>query len=732
MKDFIHNPYGHPELTHFVSTLKAASNKTLFRKPEIDLLEKVFGKERLLRLGKRSYVNIDPALLEKHDPLTKEQISSLFIAAADVVWEDITALYDELKSNREKILYLSEEETANLRGKLNLNQNSPEGLSKTELDILMNVLVPFEQAEDIFLGEKIKLDDKAKSCGKGLLGHKETAYINTYLRCKKDLTFAERAVKIGKRITDREPDPGTVIPDEHGYWVVQTPIFGTEKTSMGGLFEGGAYVIPLKAVSSKSPDFRSCLLCRGTRGNPRAQDFYKTFFDNLRYDQGSDGVIQTYDRVKALVSNPEKGFVTQVDEPLFVMGMSLGGGHAARYAVALFNQVTKTILVCPIGLDDYTLEIYRQMVLNQAADPERAIIRVFDIDDLVPHLGNGHLGRNCPAEKCRQELYCLEQVKDENDAQMLEGQWPAYGVMPAVQSQPHLLTLAQLNTALSKIHVKDKFDDGPVRVYHLSSQDAQLKQQIDQIQDNRHDDRQYFELARMGSLLANHLYLHKTKFADFLARKKIITPLLHQAVHNNDKALFANIIASTLQLFDKQTRWEITNLTDEKGNTILHEICKRGNSAYLQIIMDELAKANKTSKILSHELSHLLDIQRKNSKGQTAIQCAVKNGHVELLNLLFQELDKSLSTVQYLQSPLKPDDLYAAFDFMPDKPNRGLGWNLDKVWYEKVKTECLKAATLNKSKPKPIVISSSSNEARAQSKQEISNDNSKIKRSPSS
>lgn len=496
------NAYACSELQIFIQNLVDQSATFNSSRLIEELFISCFGHARLQRISQLHQIDL------MH--LTIDAIAVLFSGLANVTITDLKELYNEIISDFDHVRYLNTEQMQQLRVLLKdeeehfLNFNQ---LNKVHVDALMFVLIPFSSLEDIFLRKSPTLDPKAKICGKNSIGLAELAYINNYLRLCNDLTPLERMMFYAKRLTDREPPIGLIIPHELGYYEVRSIIYGNvnEADRVGAFFEGGAYVTALKAITPKVSGFSNMLLFRGTRINKHAQDTMKTVFDNCRKAQGSDGAMQVFHRIYDLVN--DRTF-SEPNELFCVLGMSLGGAHAARIAIAFYDRVQRFELVSPVGLDDPSLDYYA--VKNTQLPFTPHLIRVVEIEETVPHLGDGHLGRGCT--NLLIDLYGIEcsphseQIEDEMRFIIKKGVWPDTYF---TQAQGTVSAFTKLVSSLGDTHIRNAFEITKPIIYHVTHEDKVL---VEQLLTNHQDSRSYTEKFRSALIP----FQHPNKYLYFL------------------------------------------------------------------------------------------------------------------------------------------------------------------------------------------------------------------------
>lgn len=359
-------------------------------------LPKIIGEMRFRRILERTYYQEAVG--------SDKETHALMLGMADVRLEDLVELFAECKNSRLKTLrHLSRAQTKALRDSL-LPYETFEGLPREAIDLLMFVLVPVNTLDDIFLDhpkpvvENGCLDSGATFASMQVL----VLYLN-YLRLAAKLDLPAYWNVLGKRIIDCEPEVGTVIPHLAGYYSVAENFSGNHAIPVKDFFRGGSYIAALEPVSLCSDDFRPLLLCRGTRifttlrGSPSTAEM-RSLYDNMRACQGADGVMLDFQHIAAFLKRP-----VWERQPLWLGGMSLGGGHAQRLTLALLAQqkkVAQLFVVSGIGIDSLSLKWFRHWAVRLDK-----IHYFLDLKDPIFLLGDGHLGLHCPDQPV--EFWCM-------------------------------------------------------------------------------------------------------------------------------------------------------------------------------------------------------------------------------------------------------------------------------------------------------------------------------------
>lgn len=295
----------------------------------VEAFYRCFGQSRIEVISDRYHLPI-PRLHQTGAVMTREQIQKLFVALADVRYEDVTDFLDQIRNGT--ATWISPDELHHLQKYI--KKRPIEHLKRDEINLLIDYLSPFEKTEDIFLGtpppEVINLDS-----GKRFPGRAERVFLIESLRQKaklRKLIRSDYEYDLAKRIIDREPDEGTLLPSPDGFQVVHSRIIA-----------GGAFILALKTIAGTA---LPTLVFRGTRPPLIATDGHLTLEDDLRVDVGSQGVMETFDAVQELLQ--DRNFLQ--NKRIELLGMSLGGAQAMVYQAMLGDFVARCVLVAPAGI----------------------------------------------------------------------------------------------------------------------------------------------------------------------------------------------------------------------------------------------------------------------------------------------------------------------------------------------------------------------------------------------
>jgi len=190
-----------------------------------------------------------------------------------------------------------------------------------------------------------------------------------------------------KRVVDENLAKGTIIPHPSGYYEHHDLIQG-----------GGAYKLLLRPLNSNLR--LSPLICYlSTRAAGLSYDSFLSRKESLKKNIGVNGVKETFERTQQYLTDTSKGFVTSPYEKVQLIGMSLGGAQASRDACLFLDRVEKLTTICAPGIDSLTCKQYASVTQSNYTPME--IHHIVEKDDVVPDLGDAHLGLGCDPEKVK-------------------------------------------------------------------------------------------------------------------------------------------------------------------------------------------------------------------------------------------------------------------------------------------------------------------------------------------
>jgi len=446
-------------------------------------LRTCLGNARLNRLCHHDAIQAKPV----NNGVSEKEFQALLVGVGLVFSDDVRELWAELRDEtQERVRHLSMQQTKNLRATI-LNDDADQ--DPAVIDQLMEILIPVNDIETL-MPTDITYQDKSqttKTCGQGYLGLQ--AIVWTLNRCRllrQNTADADQVLEYcyqlySKRLVDLEPPTGVMIAHPQGWYVNFDPIYGTYPDNHGtNVLTGGHYIMPLKAMTQ---GLMNGLLCRGTRVQMKATDHFAACAENLRTCQGAQ-IKLALDPIQELLSEPARGFIKDASQPVRIIGMSLGGAHAARLAIAFYEKVHECILIASVGLDRPSLDYYATVV-NQSDLAFIPIVKIIANPlDNVPFLGNGHLGLNCDSTKIQINITWLS-LEENNNVN-----WPEAFIeltLPPVKS-------ALRNTNISAAHTLVEYQYPVCFRRTVNNQDHPLV--VNLMLNNASDRRARFEESR--------------------------------------------------------------------------------------------------------------------------------------------------------------------------------------------------------------------------------------------
>ncbi|MBB63931.1 MAG: hypothetical protein CMO81_02585 [Waddliaceae bacterium] len=428
----------------------------------IDYFYEVFGEKRISRIGERYGFDLD-FKRERGEYLTRSDIELLFLGAADPRVEDIKELITDLKiqaEKKEKHLFLTAEKTNELAQKwLNLSPQEQMVQKQDKMDDLLNILTPFSKMEDIFLGDPPSTDSKSIFW---LPKRKRL------IRCLYELRNHERYQKfpdwitrMGKRIGSVQPEIGTVISHPEGYFGISHAVK-----------KGGSAKLFLKPITETTENFHHGVIYRGTSTNILSMDGWQSMLDDIRQNIGAEGVISSFEETDKILNDPSFSFIDSPNDPLWFMGMSLGGGHAQRDFClqakrGIVHQTPrdmKLTTVNAVNVDEDTCREFAKIAKRYPGFLQ--IKQLTDTEDIVHFFGDHHLGIYSDLRDVKIDLYALEFLdKDEGlEVERLENKWPE----PPEQPDSLIQGIWKFIQTLRGAHIRETRGFSH-RVYHMDN-----------------------------------------------------------------------------------------------------------------------------------------------------------------------------------------------------------------------------------------------------------------------
>lgn len=316
--------------------------------------------------------------------LTARDVKIIFAGLGDIRLQDIRRIFWDIREGHCSYLHLSKEREAELQQEF-LNKNFND-LRKKEFDVLYDLAVPFDDVQVLFchcLPGFSKTTNPHFGDG-ALQGMFKRVFLIEEMRKSEAHTELAEVIRRVKKVYNYYMPEGTVIPHPEGYTHVYRMIN-----------EHGCYKFFHKSMNTLDcPNIISHLGTQITNQSvPRG---WETGLIDLHPNLGAAGTIATYDETYALLTRPELGFVDSADEMVDLTGVSLGGALAFFDMCLFLNRVRKVAAVGHPGLDLYTLQHLAKKV--RSLDHKIKISMIFDHDDLVRLMGDGHAGLFCDPE----------------------------------------------------------------------------------------------------------------------------------------------------------------------------------------------------------------------------------------------------------------------------------------------------------------------------------------------
>ncbi len=354
----------------------------------VDYFFRIFGEKRVYEISKRYDLDLE-AKYRSGKNLTKWDVKQLFVGVADVRVEDISDLFEKIKTN-------PSEETRALSTRFQ-NISTIEGLTKEDYDELYKVLVPFERMEEIFLNHvpvhSFEIVPDASFEGKRHRVH----YTETMRRQTQFERGVAWDVRLLKRIVHEDMATGVIIPHADGYYQHLKLIKGH-----------GAHKLLFKPLT-QAAEFLPKVVYLSTRCAMNRDGVYSRL-EAFHRCIGWKGTKATYRETQRYLNDPSLGFVRQPHEKVELLGYSLGGTQAQRDACLFMDKVRKVKTLCSPGVDRLTLHEFARRL--QSNPDHIRIDHIAEVDDAVSDLGDGFLGAYCDPAKVKLSHSTLVEADD--------------------------------------------------------------------------------------------------------------------------------------------------------------------------------------------------------------------------------------------------------------------------------------------------------------------------------
>ncbi len=322
--------------------------------------------------------------------LSARDVKLIFAGMGDVRLNDIRRIYWDIREGHCGYLHMSKQQEKELH--THFREHDFGDLRKTDFDILYDLAIPFDDVNVLFchcIPEFTKRGEP--DFGDGALQQmKKRVFLVEEMRSSSDHTELAEVIRRVKKVYNYYMPEGTVIPHPEGYTYVFRMIN-----------QHGCYKFFHKSMNTL--DCPSVISHLGTQvTNSTVPRGWETGLIDLHPNLGAAGAIATYDETNDLLTRPELGFVETVDEKVDLTGMSLGGALAFFDMCLFLNRVRKVSTVGNPGLDLYTLQLLAEKV--RGLEQKIKVNMIFDYDDLVRLMGDGHAGLFCDPDKIDLEV----------------------------------------------------------------------------------------------------------------------------------------------------------------------------------------------------------------------------------------------------------------------------------------------------------------------------------------
>lgn len=352
--------------------------------------EGVFGEKRIARINTKASLNFKGKEL-KGTPFFRSDVTKIFVAAGEVTLKDFQELFDEIKDpEQDRIRYYDREMSKSLR-ELYRKQNTLGQCSHEQLKRLHKLLCPFAKVEEVFL-HKLPIQPTG-FLENAVMGMQKRVYVYNMIQ-RLSAEDPLWALTVAKELTGRSPPLDVLIPHKDGYF-----------QNMHNITDGGARIYFLKSIGSGSKKVMNQLLFQGTVLTCR-----KSIRDVMNVQMGSLGIQKNYNELSSYLHDPEKGFVSSVDEQVGVIGVSLGGVQAMRAKILFGKKIERVVVVCSPGLDRPSAELYKKV---KSVQDIAKFTYVFEEGDHIDEFGETRLGANLDQNEVELDFYTITKEKTE-------------------------------------------------------------------------------------------------------------------------------------------------------------------------------------------------------------------------------------------------------------------------------------------------------------------------------
>lgn len=354
-------------------------------------IEEAFGEKRFHRVLTALHLTMTKLEWRGYG-LTKSELASCLQVASFVHTDDVEELLQELHGESAYVRRISGEDLTQLKARFR-DKRKVTDCSTDDLDVLVGLLDPCSTLKDVLLGESYDDSlsvDSVLSCRP----YERAAVAHFHLKHKKDLTEEEWAIIFLKRLTMNPLRQGLLLRAPTGY------LMYTDTVETGGASKW--------FLKSLAPDqLHSKIIYRGTRGaliSPQLIDSFLSIREDLTTEMGSNGIMETFEATKSLLTDPNKGFVRFPDEQVDLYGYSLGGAQAMRDCVLFEKNVHKLITLCSPGVDLATAKLFSEKMKQRTSTID--VTHLIDADDFCHNFGEALIGASCANTAARVRVIC--------------------------------------------------------------------------------------------------------------------------------------------------------------------------------------------------------------------------------------------------------------------------------------------------------------------------------------
>jgi hypothetical protein len=376
----------------FPKSFKAENRKT------IEAFRMLLGEKRFTELSRRYLLDLE-GKQERGESISKRTVERLICGIGDIRLVDLEQLFTEIKQSSGNIRYLSEGVSKAVRHHF-AAKSSLENLSREEIDLLYEILIPVTKIETLFLNNMPKIDSyfqrnvRTRVAMTELLRRQEwKEFKNPTVDCLTVLL---------KRVLEHTTPDGVIIPCNDGYYTLHDK-----------LARGGAYCMLLKTVAKPDSenDYRSKVLFLSTRS--RVLDWQTTlsFLGMFESNLGANGVKEIYPLLINKIKNVKAGFVRSENEQLDLGGFSQGSTQAERVFTLdpLFPHFKKAYFLSGPGIEVVNHQHFKK--LTDASMSKKEIHYIIHHHDQIFDAGQGHIGIDVDPEKVKISLHEINRKK---------------------------------------------------------------------------------------------------------------------------------------------------------------------------------------------------------------------------------------------------------------------------------------------------------------------------------